>query len=129
MIPVLLSTFGAAREFILFHSEGVGTMKPRVLLFVALVTLIVLAFSCANQASTRVPLSPSQIDSSLLHANLLLGAGNIDSPKSLFAGVRDEERSNLGTLVECQCVLQSEKARCRSSAAVDRRQPMRILFS
>jgi hypothetical protein len=39
------------------------------------------------------------MDSSLVRANMQLGAGKIDSAKSLFAVVRDEERDDLRALV------------------------------
>jgi hypothetical protein len=71
-------------------------MNPRVLLFVAIGLTV---SSCTNHVSTRAPLNIQQIESSLSHADMLLGAGNIDSARSLFADVRDAAGQDLRAIV------------------------------
>jgi GWxTD domain-containing protein len=63
-------------------------MTPRVLPLVALLPLVVLVLSCANQGSTLLPLAASQVDSTLRRADALLQAGKSDSAKSLYARLR-----------------------------------------
>ena len=61
--------------------------------------ILLLALSCTNYDASRAPLTPQQTEITLLRADSLLKRGKVDSAKSLYSEVRDDQKRNVRALI------------------------------
>ncbi len=61
--------------------------------------LSLLAISCTISYTGRAPLTPQQSETTLLRADSLLRRGRVDSAKSLYSAVRDDQPRNVRALI------------------------------